>query len=375
MLKIRNPFRKRKEARPVSTGARTTPAAVQWIITVIAVLMTVALTAVAFWLSYEHLHDVAAEHGLSGARAWAWPATLDTFIVIGEALILRASLVSKVDVWAWVLTAIGSAGSITLNITGVGTSGDALDYTVAAVPPVAALLAFGMLMRQLHTMIVAYIRGDTGPVVIPGARTVPPGVRVFDGDTETGDSDDEATDPGLDAMRHLPYDADLVANGDNGDDPFGSVPTGDTATEDDTTGYRGVSPVPLSPVSGDMAAGDNDDMETRAPVSPAPVMPGRWPLNSVVPYEYRGGYVPPETDYGPAMGQRGHTADLAILDTSLPSRPATRRQTTGITAQVREQLTADFGVPDSDIYASFGPETPRKSVAKAIARVRQELET
>ena len=158
-------FRGRAQQRPAVPQARATPAAVQWIITAVAVLLTVALTAIAFWLSYEHLHDVAAAHGLDGIRAWAWPATLDTFIVIGEALILRASLVSKIDPWAWTLTAVGSAGSIILNITGVGTNGDALDYTVAAVPPVAALLAFGMLMRQLHTMIVQYMDGGTVPAV------------------------------------------------------------------------------------------------------------------------------------------------------------------------------------------------------------------
>ena len=33
--------------------------------------VTIALTAGAFWLSYEHLHDVAAANGLQDARAWA----------------------------------------------------------------------------------------------------------------------------------------------------------------------------------------------------------------------------------------------------------------------------------------------------------------
>ncbi len=54
----------------------------------------VALTAAAFWLSYAHLQSVAAAHGLAASqeRAWAWPATLDLFIVAGELLLLRASL-------------------------------------------------------------------------------------------------------------------------------------------------------------------------------------------------------------------------------------------------------------------------------------------
>ncbi|MEV4918930.1 DUF2637 domain-containing protein [Streptomyces tirandamycinicus] len=114
---------------------------------------TVALTATAFWLSYEHLAEVAAGNGLRGARAWAWPATIDLFIVVGELLILRASLIGQVDRWAVVLTGAGSGGSIALNVAGVGMHAEPLEYIVAAVPPVAALLAFGALMRQIHQVI------------------------------------------------------------------------------------------------------------------------------------------------------------------------------------------------------------------------------
>ncbi|MFB9399099.1 DUF2637 domain-containing protein [Streptomyces echinatus] len=116
-----------------------------------------ALTAAGFWLSYAHLADVAGEHGLgdSPARKWAWPATLDAFIVAGELLMLRAGLRRKPDGWAIALTATGSLGSIALNVAGVtGTRAPTdvprLDCVVAAVPPTAALLAFGVLMRQIH---------------------------------------------------------------------------------------------------------------------------------------------------------------------------------------------------------------------------------
>ncbi|MFE5828619.1 DUF2637 domain-containing protein, partial [Streptomyces erythrochromogenes] len=116
-----------------------------------AALATIALTAAAFWLSYEHLHDIAATHGLGHApeRAWAWPATVDLFIVAGELLTLRASLRGVVDRWAVALAASGSLGSIALK-AGVGPQAHPLNYVVAAVPPVAALLAFGALMRQVH---------------------------------------------------------------------------------------------------------------------------------------------------------------------------------------------------------------------------------
>ncbi|AZM51814.1 hypothetical protein DMA15_03785 [Streptomyces sp. WAC 01529] len=125
------------------------------LLAVIAAVATVALTGGAFWLSYEHLHDVAAAQGLqhSPARAWAWPGTVDLFIVIGEVLILRASLMRRIDWWAIALAVAGSLGSIALNVAGVGAGAEPMDYIVAAVPPVAALLAFGALMRQVHEAI------------------------------------------------------------------------------------------------------------------------------------------------------------------------------------------------------------------------------
>ncbi|MGQ5576055.1 DUF2637 domain-containing protein [Streptomyces sp. ECR3.8] len=117
-----------------------------------AAILITAITGIAFWLSYHHLHDVAASNGLgsSPARAWAWPAVLDLFYLAGELLILRASYLRSVDWWAIALTAVGALGSIGLNVAGVGEDAARLEYVVAAVPPVAALLAFGALMRQLH---------------------------------------------------------------------------------------------------------------------------------------------------------------------------------------------------------------------------------
>ena len=123
----------------------------------------------AFWLSYAHLAEVAGQHGLGRlpVRQWAWPATLDAFIVAGELLMLRAGLRRVTDGWAIALTATGSVGSIALNVAGVSGTGGAgtvplLDYVVAAVPPTAALLAFGVLMRQIHQLVDRPDR-PTGP--------------------------------------------------------------------------------------------------------------------------------------------------------------------------------------------------------------------
>lgn len=131
---------------------------------VAAGLVIIALTATAFWLSYAHLAEVALGHGLGSAevRAWAWPACLDLFIIAGEIMWLRAALAHRVDLWAIGLTAVGSLGSIVLNVAGVTGARDPgsvplLDYVVAAVPPTAALLAFGALMRQVHQALAGHV--------------------------------------------------------------------------------------------------------------------------------------------------------------------------------------------------------------------------
>ncbi|MFJ6852184.1 DUF2637 domain-containing protein [Streptomyces sp. NPDC091271] len=138
-----------------------------------AAAVIVALTAAAFWLSYEHLHDLARGYGLDGARAWAWPATVDLFIVAGELLMLRAALERRTDPWAVGLTASGSLGSIALNVAAVGTGRPVLEYVVAAVPPVAALLAFGALMRQVHERLAVFRPAKGVPAVLTAPVAVP----------------------------------------------------------------------------------------------------------------------------------------------------------------------------------------------------------
>jgi hypothetical protein len=136
--------------RPKPTKRHKSPTL--WL-AIIAAGATIALTGVTFWLSYEALHDLAAGHHLTYARAWAWPGCIDAFLIVGEVLILRASLLRRIDWLAVFLVALGSVGSIVLNIVSVGAHVDGTTRVVAAVPPVAALLAFTALMRQIYRAI------------------------------------------------------------------------------------------------------------------------------------------------------------------------------------------------------------------------------
>ncbi|WP_234485304.1 DUF2637 domain-containing protein [Streptomyces sp. MBT97] len=156
----RSPDRPPRDDQPgLEQPAKAKLPAEQYVLRAAGIVIA-ALTAGAFWLSYAHLAEVAAQHGLrdSPTRRWAWPATLDAFIVAGELLMLRAGLRRVTDKWAISVTAIGSVGSIGLNVAGVtGTrevgSVPLLDYVVAAVPPAAAMVAFGVLMRQIHELV------------------------------------------------------------------------------------------------------------------------------------------------------------------------------------------------------------------------------
>lgn len=134
-----------------------------------AVALSIILTGTAFWLSYAHLAGIAAEHGVNAReRAWAWPATVDLFIAIGE-IILAVAVMTRTNKAPGIgLTVLGSAASIAVNLAGVGPARPALDYVAAATPPVAAAVAFGAIMWQVHTFLWRHTP------IAPGATPGPP---------------------------------------------------------------------------------------------------------------------------------------------------------------------------------------------------------
>ena len=132
-------------------------------VAVLAGVFTTMLTVAAFVLSYAHLENVAVANGVpSGFLAWMWPGTIDTFIVVGELLILFAAILGLGFAWwGWGLTVGGSATSIAFNVAGVGGDARVMEYAVAAAPPVAALFAFGALMHQVRRYVATYVVTDT----------------------------------------------------------------------------------------------------------------------------------------------------------------------------------------------------------------------
>jgi hypothetical protein len=106
-----------------------------------AIAVLVAASSLAsFGESYHALYLWAGHHDFGGFWAAIWPLLIDTFIAIGE----LAVFVAMVDNWplrhrlsAWLVTALGLAGSVAANIGHVATP-DLSTRATAAVPPLAA---------------------------------------------------------------------------------------------------------------------------------------------------------------------------------------------------------------------------------------------
>jgi len=131
--------------------------------------VTVIATAVGFWLSYAGLHSFAVRAGLSGPEAWAWPSSVDLFILAGELGITISTLRDGATDWrAWVYFAAGAGPSVAFNVLHVTehTVGWA-KYAVAATPPIAAVLALAALMQQVINLPAAlkHIHGQADSTV------------------------------------------------------------------------------------------------------------------------------------------------------------------------------------------------------------------
>jgi len=119
--------------------------------------VTVIATGVGFWLSYAGLHSFAVLAGLSGPEAWAWPASVDLFILAGELGITISTLRDGRPDWrAWGYFFAGCGPSVTFNVLHVTSRFPAWGkYAVAATPPVAAVLALAALMQQVISLPAA----------------------------------------------------------------------------------------------------------------------------------------------------------------------------------------------------------------------------
>jgi len=109
------------------------------------------LALAGFAMSYGALHALAGDSGVPPMLAWLWPLVVDGFIVVASLSVLHGVLESRTVRYPWSLLLLFSAVSVAGNVAhGAPTP---VGRLVAAVPPVALVLAFDLLMRQIRRVL------------------------------------------------------------------------------------------------------------------------------------------------------------------------------------------------------------------------------
>jgi hypothetical protein len=110
-----------------------------------------ALAGAEFAMSYGALHALARDSGVPPTLAWLWPLVVDGFIVVASLSVLHAVLEARSAAYPWALLLLFAAVSVAGNVAhGAPTP---VGRLVAAVPPVALVLAFDLLMRQVRRVL------------------------------------------------------------------------------------------------------------------------------------------------------------------------------------------------------------------------------
>lgn len=126
-------------------------------------------TAVGFWLSYANLHTIAVRAGLPPVEAWAFPASIDLFIVVGEMGILVSALRHTRDLMAWVYLLCGFAPSVVFNVLSVTSLAWWEPYVIRGTAPAAAMLALAAFIRQVFRLAADAAQPETVPAAVPVA--------------------------------------------------------------------------------------------------------------------------------------------------------------------------------------------------------------
>ena len=111
----------------------------------------VGLAVAGFAMSYDALHSLAVEQGVSTPLAWLWPLVVDGFIVVASLSVVRAVADNRRAFYPWALVLAFSGISVAFNV--VHAAPTLVARLVAAIPPAALVLSFELLMRQLRAAL------------------------------------------------------------------------------------------------------------------------------------------------------------------------------------------------------------------------------
>ncbi len=121
------------------------------IISVISAVLVAFLATAAFVLSFEALQGLALGNGIKPWLAALFPLVVDGAIVAASLSVLRNSLLRERTIYPWALVALFTLASVTFNVLHAQSA--PLAQVMAAVPPVALLLSFELLMGQLRSNV------------------------------------------------------------------------------------------------------------------------------------------------------------------------------------------------------------------------------
>ena len=133
----------------------------------------------AFLLSYDALHQLARTSHVPVLLAWLWPLIVDGFILVASLAILDAVHSGRRARYPWLLVLAFSTLSVTFNV--LHAPHDPVAQLVAAIPPLALVLSFELLMRQIHhrlqhkpSAVIPRSSAGTLPGVAPTRSSPPP---------------------------------------------------------------------------------------------------------------------------------------------------------------------------------------------------------
>lgn len=134
-----------RSAAALGPVARPAPSRAARRVTVAAVVLVAAVAAVA---SFDHQRELAVLAG-EGWRAWLLPLSVDGLVVAASMTLLASRRAGqRPGVLPWLSLVLGVAASLAANVAAAEPT--LVGRLVAAWPPVALLLAFELLLRQVR---------------------------------------------------------------------------------------------------------------------------------------------------------------------------------------------------------------------------------
>lgn len=130
-----------------------------------------ALFLIAGAASFSHIHDLAADHGETGWRAWALPVCIDVLAVMAGFEILRDSRANRFGRAAflpWLLLVAGVIASVAANVAQAEPS--ITGRLIAAAPALAFIAGSKLVVRRLGHAAEA---ADHTATRAPAARVEP----------------------------------------------------------------------------------------------------------------------------------------------------------------------------------------------------------